>query len=255
MRIGCCAKPEAILEVAEAGFDYIELPVSGLAEMDAGAFGEVEAMVASAPIPADRFNVLFPGSLALLDPATENRAISVYLDTALSRVAALGGRVVVFGSGRSRMRPENVPYPQAFRRLVEVTRVIGEAAARYGLMIAIEPLHRGECNMINCVVEGACLAAAADHPNVGLLADYYHIAMENEKPEEIRRVSGIIHAHIAALEGRHVPLEADEGYLRMFRAMKATGYAGTLSVEGKADDLSKEGPVSLRLLREMWEQA
>ena len=163
--------------------------------------------------------------------------------------------MVVFGSGRSRRRPEEMPYGDAFRRLIEITRLIGDIAGQYGITIVIEPLNRGETNMINSVAEGACLAAAVNHPQVKLLADYYHIAVEGHAPEDLARLGGIAHCHIATLEGRRAPQEAEEGFKALFAAMKQTGYEGLISVEGKADDLSKEGPVSVRLLKKLWEEA
>lgn len=109
--------------------------------------------------------------------------------------------------------------------------------------------------MINSVAEGACLEAAVNHPAVKLLADYYHIAVEHQPPEDLARLDGIAHAHIATEEGRRVPLLAEEGFVKMFTGMKQTGYAGLISVEGKADDLQKEGPVSVQLLKTLWEEA
>ena len=161
----------------------------------------------------------------------------------------------MFGSGKSRMRPENVPYDAAFRRLAEVTRLVGQIAGEYGITVAIEPLNRNETNMINSVAEGACLRAAADHPAVQLLGDYYHIAAEHQPPEDVARVGGIAHCHIATEIGRRAPLEAEEGMRTMFAAMKRTGYAGRVSVEGKIDDLLKEGPVCAALLKKLWEEA
>ena len=182
-------------------------------------------------------------------------AVRAYLDGAFERVSALGGRTAVFGSGKSRMRPEGLSYDGAFRRLAEICVLCGEAGEKHGVTVVIEPLNRGESNMINSVAEGACLRAAARHPRVQLLADYYHIAAEHEPPEDLARLGGIAHCHIAAPAGRRAPLEEDEGFARMFAAMKKTGYQGLVSVEGKSDDLRKEGPVAVKLLRRMWEEA
>ena len=109
--------------------------------------------------------------------------------------------------------------------------------------------------MINSVGEGACLAAAADHPAVKLLADYYHIATEGEPPEDLLRVGGICHAHIATREGRRAPVQPEDGFRRMFSAMKKSGYQGLLSVEGRVDDMAAEGAASVRMLKALWEKA
>ena len=255
MKIGFCAKIERIDEVAQAGFDYLEPPVSAAAAWTEEEFKENLEKVQNASIPVPAFNVLFPKTLQLLSPETTDQQIIDYLRPALARVQKLGGKVVVFGSGASRKRPENMPYGEAFRRLVEVTRVIGFVAGEYGITIVIEPLNRSETNMINSVAEGADLAAAVDHPQVKLLADYYHIAVEHHAPEDLARLGGIAHCHIATEIGRRAPQEAEAGFSKMFSAMKQTGYAGLVSVEGKADDLSVEGPVSIALLKKLWEEA
>lgn len=254
MKIGFCGKPDMIGQVAEAEFDYIEMPVSYIAGLSEDEFSACLKAVKEAPIPVPSFNVLFPGDIALMDEGEDER-IEAYLRGALSRVRSLGGKTVVFGSGRSRNRPESMTYNAAFRRLIDVTRIIGRIAAEYDITVVIEPLNRGECNMINSLGEGACLVSAADCPNVKLLADYYHIEKEGQPPEDIERLTGIAHAHIAAPAGRRVPTEAEEGFEKMFSAMKKTGYQGLISVEGGSDDLLSDGPKAVKMLKELWEKA
>ena len=255
MKIGFCAGVDRIGEVAAAGFDYIEMSVSAAASWTEKEFEENLEKVQKAGIPVPAFNVLFPGDIRLLAPDADDQAIAGYLHGAFSRVQRLGGKVVVFGSGRSRRRPEELPYGAAFRRLAKVARLIGDVAGQYGITIAIEPLNRGETNMINSVAEGADLAAAADHPQVKLLADYYHIAVEHHAPDDLARLGGIVHTHIATEVGRRIPLEPEEGFRVLFAAMKRTGYTGLVSVEGHADDLAKEGPPAIALLKKLWEEA
>ncbi len=255
MKFGFCAGPGRIAEVADAGFDYIELPVSSIADLSEADFRACRDAVLSAPIPAPAFNVLFPGNLKLLSEEDNSDRIRAYLEGALNRVRELGGRVVVFGSGASRFRPEALPYGAAFRRLAEVTRLIGEVADRFGITIAVEPLNRGETNIINSLAEGACLAAAADHPRVKVLADYYHVSLEGEPVEEINRIGRVAHVHLATTAGRRIPLDPRPEYSRLFSVLKQTGYEGLISVEGRSDDLAQEGPLSLKTLRQLWEEA
>ncbi len=255
MKIGFCAKPDQISAVAAAGFDYIEPPVNYIAGLTEEAFSACLDAVEAAPIPAPSFNLLFPKTLLLLAPETTDTQIREYLRGALSRVQRLGGKIAVFGSGKSRNRPEGMDYGDAFRRLVQVTRLTGEVAGEYDVTIVIEPLNRNETNMINSLGEGACLMAAVNHPRVKLLADFYHVALENQPVSDIERVCGIAHAHIATLAGRRVPVEPESGYAEMFAAMKRTNYSGLVSVEGKTDDLSADGPKAVQMLKKVWEEA
>ena len=36
---------------------------------------------------------------------------------------------------------------------------------------------------------------------------------------------------------------------------KKTGYEGTISIEGRCDDLALQGPVAIRMLKQLWEEA
>ncbi|MGN0777825.1 MAG: sugar phosphate isomerase/epimerase family protein [Aristaeellaceae bacterium] len=252
---GLCGPLERIHEAEAAGFAYLEPSVTSVATLTDEEFALKLADARRAGIPTPAFNVLFPGTMLLLDKATTDEAIAAYLDKALARVKALGGQVVVFGSGRSRRVPEDMTYAEGFRRLVEVTRVIGDAAAKHDLTIVVEPLCRKECNIINSVAEGACLVAAAHHPNVKLLADYYHMAVDGEPCSDIVRVGGIAHAHIATKEGRFYPAVMEDGFTAFFRALKATAYDGRVSVEGGTSDFAADAPASIRVLTNLLENA
>ena len=254
MKIGFCAGPERIEEVQAAGFDYIELPARRLAEMSEDEIQACRETLEKTGFPALRANVLFPGTLQLLDEGLSLTDLAQYLDTLFGRAKSLGIGRIVFGSGGSRRRPAGMAYGEAFRRLVRVTRRIGEAGAQYGITVVVEPLNRRESNMINSLAEGACLVAAVDHPNIHLLADYYHITADGEPVEDIARLSGVAHVHLATEGDRRIPLVPAEGYTNLFAALKATDYDGTVSIEGRADDLMSEGPKCVAMLKRLWEE-
>ncbi|MBQ9324614.1 MAG: sugar phosphate isomerase/epimerase [Clostridia bacterium] len=253
MKIGFCAKLDKLQTVEEAGFAYIEPSVTSVLDMDDAGFAQAKAALEHASIPASSFNVLFPKQMQLF--ACSEEELRTYLEKAFSRVQELGGRTVVFGSGKSRMRPEGMPYGEAFRKLCDITRVIGDVAEKYGITLVVEPLNTSETNMINSVAEGADLVAAVHHPAVKLLADYYHIAVEHDRPGDLERLGGIAHAHIATEIGRRIPLVRDDGYLQMFAAMKHTGYEGNISIEGKSDNLLEDGLPAIAMLTALWEEA
>ena len=255
MQFGLCAGLDKIKEAQSAGFDYLEPPVNGIAALTDEEFAAKLAAARAAQMPTPAFNLLFPKTLQLLSPDVADADIAAYLERALERVQALGGRVAVFGSGKSRNRPEGMAYADAFRRLTEVTRLTGEVARRYGVTIVVEPLNRAESNMINSLAEGACLVAAVDHPNVRLLADYYHMAKDGEPIGDIVRLGGVTHAHIATREGRRYPAAVEEGFAAFFRALRETGYDGMVSVEGKTEDMATDGPAALSLMKKLWEDA
>ena len=254
MKYGLCAGLDKIAEVAALGFDYLEPPVNGTAALSQENFEAKLAMVKEASIPCPAFNLLFPKTMQVLVPETTDDMIAEYLHTAMKRVQLLGGRVAVFGSGKSRNCPEGMTYGEAFRRLVEVTRLTGEIAQQYGVVIVIEPLNRTETNMINSMAEGAALVAMVNHPNVQLLCDSFHVAKENEPFTDVVRLGGVSHVHVATKEGRRYPLEKDADLTALYEALKATNYDGMISIEGKTDDMAQDAPVSIALLKNLWEE-
>jgi sugar phosphate isomerase/epimerase len=249
MRFGLCTGPENLELASRLGFEYIECAVTAVEAMSDDDSNAFKAKVDKSPIKIERFKVLFPGTIRLIGPETDQQKISAYLEKAFSRVKALGGTAVVFGSGRSRAFPPEMPYRDAFKELIKVTRLIGEIAAKFGITIVIEPLNRDETNCVNSVREGAMLEACADMPSVELLADLYHILKENEPMENILMVKKLKHTHIALLEGRAFPTVLDKDVEAFFKALKEIGYSGTMSIEGKAENLEADAATALKVLR------
>jgi len=56
--------------------------------------------------------------------------------------------------------------------------------------------------------------------------------------------------------GRRAPVTADFEFLRdYFRVVKASGYDGRISIEGSWEDLARQAPEALAVLRRAWEAA
>ncbi len=249
MKIGLCAKLEELERVKALGFDYLEASNVELGTMTQEAFEAALRRVRESGLPVLRCNCLFPGEIHLLTDGMDRMA--AWLQQTFDRARQLGAEVMVFGAGRSRMRPEGMPYAVALRRLIRVARLAGDCAAANGLRIAMEPLNAGETNMLTSVAETAAFTAAADHPAVGLLADYYHIAVGAEPVDDLRRLIPLWHVHVAAQAGRRWPVEPEEGLVRFLGALRETGYDATLSVEANSDDWEADAPRTLALLRSL----
>ena len=72
----------------------------------------------------------------------------------------------------------------------------GEAAAAYGITIAIEPVRRPDCNIVNTFAEGVRLAQEAGLGNVRVLVDFYHMVCEKESPDILRRYGAEYLRHV-----------------------------------------------------------
>ena len=112
------------------------------------------------------------------------------LDGAFSRAAELGGSIVAFVSGDSRQIPEGWSRDEALERFDEAWRRASEVAERYGITIAIEPLNRGETNLVNTVAEGAAVVQRVSRTRSGsgarFLAQSLGRSLESERVTTLR---------------------------------------------------------------------
>lgn len=260
MQFGVCASLENSILLAQTGWDYIEPSVAGTLQPERPE-GEVlpplQAALTAAGLCAETFNVLLPGDLKVVGEDVDEKRQSAYLESAFTRAQTLGGAVVVFGSGGARRIPDGFPAERARAQTEAFLQIAGDAAARHGLSVAIEPLNRGECNFINSVSEAVALAEAITHPAVGVLSDLYHVTTDEQSYDETRAAARWLrHVHVAGAENRRAPVAVDAAFLTgFFRVLKEIGYDARISVEGSWDDLPAQAASTLAILRRAWETA
>jgi len=125
------------------------------------------------------------------------------------------------------------------------------------MVIGIEPLRRAETNIVNSIGEAWQLARETNHPKVRIIADFYHLGVENEDPAIILKAGTyIVHCHIANPNGgRFFPKDEaeDSRYAEFFRMLKKIGYQGRLSLEANTDDLETDAKAGLVFLKRMYE--
>lgn len=251
MRFGICAPLSRIETVKQMGFDYLEFSASALGEMEESEFLNNVSLVRRLDFYPECCNCLIPGSIPLMGDAYNEELLRDHLHRVFGRMRQIGSSVAVFGSGHSRSCPPGMPLAEGCRQLADVTRVIGEIAALYGVRIAIEPLNRSETNTINTVREGARLAADVHLDNVGVMADTFHVFCEEEPLDNLLRIDELFHTHVALLEGRIYPIRPDEQLSAFFHTLAEIGYDGRMSIEGCTDSFETDAPIALALLREL----
>ena len=249
MRFGWCTGIQNILLAQQIGFSYLECPVSDLAAMPEPEFAKSLELLSQADIGVECLNILFPGGMSLL--TEEEESLRRYLEKAFRRGKAAGAKLVVLGSGRVRSCPPGMDYLEGCRRLTKATRLMGEMAAAYGLILAIEPLNRKETNLIHSVKQAALLAAQVNLGNVQLLADAYHLFEEQDHLEDLPLVGHLAHTHVATPEDRTFPVRPDPFLERFFAVLKQMGYDKRMSIEGASQSPEKDGPKALAVLEEL----
>jgi sugar phosphate isomerase/epimerase len=165
----------------ETGFDYAE---TALSPMYAAAKPEIEdfsGALEQSGIECMAANVLFPGDIRLTGEKAEPQKAGDYIGEIFEKTKGLKFKIVVFGSGGARKVPEGFSKESAIEQIAGLIEAhLLPAAEKYGFVLAIEELNRGETNILNSLGECINLAKRANSPKVGLLADLYHIGLEND---------------------------------------------------------------------------
>lgn len=249
--LGICTAPEKVPQLAP-GFDYVELSVSSslIPLEDDAAFAPKHALLEGLEPPARAFNIFVPPKVKLTGPEVDWELVHRYVDCALRRVAALGGQLIVFGSGGARNVPEGFSHALAWGQLVRFLNLCADIAETRDITIAIEPLNRGESNIVNSYLEGVQLARDVDRDRIRVLADLYHFMMDAEALDDIlKEPDHLAHVHVADTM-RGFPGSGAYPLERLFDILREIGYHGKVSIECRwGDDLTDESGRALRFLR------
>lgn len=201
---------------------------------------------------AQSFHRFLPAQLRLVGDDLDVSAVEAYLQQALARVASLGGHLAVFSGGKGRTIAAGFSRERAQEQFVAVLRRAGDVAAANGVTLVVEPLNRKETNFIVNVAEGAGVVRAAAHPAVKLMADLYHMVMEDEAFSVLEPVADILgHVHVADTE-RLAPGTGRYDYAGFFAALHRIGYTGLVAAENTWRDFQAEGAPSVTFLRRQW---
>ncbi|BFL48877.1 sugar phosphate isomerase/epimerase family protein [Lactonifactor longoviformis] len=262
MRYGCCLSMvaegpdktgrEFIKEAARIGYDYIELPLSGLGSLSEDAFHELKKQIKDAGITCEACNNFFPADMPLVGPRRKEEEILKYTELVLGRAERLGAEYVGLGSGASRNVPQGVPLDEGYRQLAGLMRQLGRIAEKKGITILIEPLRKEECNLIHTLTEARQLAEDTGSRNVKILVDYYHFCTEKETADHItgQTTDMLRHVHFARPDNRYYPTGEEHcSYKEFFHALKSIGYDSRISFEAYANNFSRDAEAALGLIK------
>lgn len=260
IQLGCCtglpvdAQSRArVLQIRDAGFDYVEYGCQDAVRLSAADRAEVLRFTREAGIACRAMNCFLPGSLPVVGPEADPGKVKEYLDAAFPAAGEFGAEVIVFGSGAARRTPPGFPPEIVWMQLVGFLRLAEHYGARYGIDIAIEPLCRAECNTLNTLMDAYRLAADAGRPHIRLLADFYHFQRSGEDLTDILSAGTLLrHCHIANKMDRGFPREETRAeHAAFFAMLRRAGFAGGVSIEGGSASFAEDIRRAGRLLREL----
>lgn len=141
------------------------------------------------------------------------------------------GAPAIIGSMQGRSG-DGVDHPTATAWVTESLNVLGEHAGQYNVPLIYEPLNRYETNMCNSVETGVRLLKSLSTKNVTLLADLFHMNIEEaDIAAALRAGAGYIgHVHFVDSNRRPAGL-GHMDYAPIVQALRDIGYDRFASAE------------------------
>lgn len=218
-------------KAADLGFDAVELFTGSGGAVDVAELAKLldKLGLAVSAVGTGAGKVVHGLTLTDPDPAIRSKAVD-FISEMISFGAALKAPAII-GSMQGNVQP-GTSREHALAWLTEGLNILGEKAAALGVRLIYEPLNRYETNLINHLGTGVELIKTLATGNVFLLADLFHMNIEEASVMESLRSARpyIGHVHLADSNRRpaglgHTPIK------EIADVLKETGYDGYISAE------------------------
>lgn len=223
--------PAACQKAAELGFDAIELFAPG---PDAVSQSELATLLKThqlglAAVGTGAGWVKHKLTLTSPDAAIRERAQDFI--RSMIDFGGVHGAPAIIGSMQGRWG-EGVSREQAIGWLKEGLNSLGEYARRHQVPLIYEPLNRYETNLVNTVASGVDLMESLETDNVRLLADLFHMNIEESDLAAALRAGGRWIGHIHFVDSNRRPAGFGHmNYAPILASLLSISYEGYLSAE------------------------
>jgi sugar phosphate isomerase/epimerase len=173
--------------------------------------------------------VLHRLSLTSADPDVRSRARE-FVRSMIDAGGRLGAPAIL-GSMQGRWG-DGVNRETAIAHLAAALEDLGEHARRHNVPLLYEPLNRYETNLVNTLDQGVELLRSLRSRNIKLLADLYHMNIEEPDLAESLRAAGAAVGHVHFADSNRRPIGfGHTDVTRIADALRDIGYDGYLSAE------------------------
>ena len=222
---------DACAQASALGFDAIEIFPPNAAALDLPAIRELVARhrLSVAAVGTGGGWVVEKLTLTHVDASIRRRARD-FIHAIIDAAGALGAPAII-GSMQGRWEG-TVAREQALAWLGEALGDLGGYAAKHGVPLLYEPLNRYETNLFNRLGDTAAWLRAQKIANVLILADLFHMNIEEADSAAALREAGALvgHVHFADSHRRAIGT-GQTNVAPIIAALRAIGYTGYLSAE------------------------
>jgi sugar phosphate isomerase/epimerase len=225
---------DACEKAGSMGFDALEIFTPA---PDAFDQNELRKMLADNNIVCNAIGtgagwVLHRKSLTAADSATREDA-KAFIKSIIDTAGAFGASAII---GSMQGKAENgVSRETALGYLGEGVEECAEYAKQYGVPLIYEPLNRYETNLCNTVADGVALLEGLSTDNAVLLADLFHMNIEEVNVADALRAGGKRIGHTHFVDSNRRPAGGGHtDFAPIVDALKAIGYDGYACAEAFA---------------------
>jgi len=217
-------------KVAQLGFDIVEIPLDYLDQIDVE---RTKKELHNSGLECTCCAVMGPERDLISEDSDIRKNAKLYLQSCIKMCSQWNSKIfcgplyTASGKlpGRSRTEKE-------WDMCVKSLRDMGEFAADYGVILAIEPLNRFETYFLNTTKDAVSLIKNIDHHNIKLLLDTFHMNIEEKNFYEAFKLAGKNLVHVHANENdRGTPGSGLVDWKGVFNALKEIQYNGALVLE------------------------
>lgn len=218
-------------DLKDTGYDGVEIPIF---MGDPAHFRALGARIADMGLQATGIGVMPGGGKSCVSPDKAERAAALdHIKWLVDCTHALGGKLCCGPFHQPLGEFSGLPpLADELARLAEVHKAAAHYAATAGVTLAVEPLNRFECYILNTAAATTALVEQVNEPNYGYLYDTFHSNIEENSVEGVIAPTGhaIRHVHISE-NTRGVPGAGHIDFAAVFRALRRAGYDGWMTVE------------------------
>jgi sugar phosphate isomerase/epimerase len=222
---------EICAQAAELGFAAIELFPPDTEAIDAPQVQELleEHGLVLAAVGSGSGWFRHRLSLTSGDEQVRQQAIA-YIRRLMAWAAPLEAPVII---GAMQGKAEGTVHPATARRYLGYALFqLDEAAEELGVTVLYEPLNRYESNLIHTLADAAAFLRGAGLRHVRLLADLFHMNIEESDLAGALRQAGPLVAHVHFSDSnRRAAGWGHTDFAPIIQALREIGYRGYLSAE------------------------
>lgn len=217
-----------LIEVSKLGYEGVELILKDPSKLDVGNIkrltGKFDLLISA--IGTGLTYTIY--GLSLSSPKRKIRERAIERVQKYLEIGRELDSVIIIGSikGRAKNRESGI------KNLEDSLKRCAESAEKIETRMLIEPTNRYESNLINTVEEAIELKERVGFNNVGVMADTFHMNIEEKSIYDsiIKAGDHLEHIHFAD-SNRHAPGRGHLNFKQIVRALKKINYTRYITAE------------------------